>query len=518
MRERVSDALLSPAELEKRCTDFKEEWYGVAREIDAIAEFSTGEQPGFRRALLRIGKSLENLLSELDVITLSAKKNLPEIRAEVDSYSGSIEQGFRKFSAKVEGELGKLERFTAIKRQVASLRNEIEKMGREFREVEARVATLCTKFFERQRELTLAKEKIKARVEKGLYDLQVEFEDRVEGIVGDYELHHAGEPTTPKQLFIAILKDPGTIEKVYLKETRPTRSFLGIKLRKEEMTAEARLEVLRYVAQELAEKARRIKESEMENVRKLNKEFADLDSLEKACRDVERRREELENYKEELEGKIAQLEEGINRNFDDYNEILSIKEEFASTFDSIEPEVRRFLEYIAGAFEGFEIERDPEKRRLLSKIAQLEEEVQRLSSLLEEVGKEKAMLEERVETYARELEDRRQAIRELKERNSELESKLSEIEREYDEFRSTGSEKLELLREENLRLKREVENLRSELEKYLKMSEEMEDKNKKLMKELEEGRNRASALEEEIARLKAEIRKSLTDILEKIKG
>jgi chromosome segregation ATPase len=518
VRERVTDALLSPAELERRCADFKEEWYAVARQIDAIAEFSSGEQPAFRRTLAEINKNLEHLLTELDVLARSAKRHMPEIRAEVDHRTAGIEQGLKDLASKVKEELEKLEKFIAIKREVSALREEIGKINKEFKEVDARVATLCTRFFERQRELKLAKEKIKARVEKGLYDLQAKFEEKATGIVGDYELYYAGEPTTPEQLFKAMLRDPSAIEKVYLREARPSRSFLGIRLKREGLGEEARLEVLRYIAQELIEEARRIKEVEMENARNLSREFADLDSLEKACRDVEKRREELENYRNELEDKIAQFEERINRNFDDYNEILSIKEEFTSVFDSIDPEIRGFLEYIAATFGDLEIEHDPEKRRLLSRIGELEKEMQKLASQLESLKEEREALKEKVSRYARELEDRNSIIASLKDKNSELERKLSELEKEYEEFRRRESEKAEILKEENLRLAGEVENLRAELEKFTNASEKLEDEKAKLEKELEEEKSRVKALEEEIARLRAEVERSLLDILEKIRS
>ena len=519
MRERVTDALLSPAELERRCADFKDEWYEIARRIDVIAEFSSGEQPGLRRTLAEINQNLERLLTELSLLARSAKRHMPEIRVEVDNRTAGIEQGLKELKSKVEEELQKLEEFISIKREISSLREEIEKINKEFREVDARVSTLCTKFFERQRELKLARDKIRARVEKGLYDLQTRFEEKAAGIVGDeYELYYAGEPITPEHLFKVLLREPGAIERVHLSEARPSRSFLGIRLKREGLGEEARLEVLRYIAQELIEEERRIKEEEMENARNLSREFADLDALEKACRDVERRREELEDYRRELESKIAQFEERINRNFDDYNEILSIKEEFTTSFDSIDPEIRGFLEYIAATFGDLQIERDPEKRRLLSRIEELEKGMQELTSQLEGLREESKTLKEKVSRYTRELEDKNGLIAILEEKNSELEGKLSELEREYSEFRRREAERVELLKEENRKLAGEVENLREKLEKFTSASEKLEDEKARLEKELEEERSRVKALEKEIARLKVEVERSLLDILEKIRS
>ena len=514
----MTGALSSPAEIEQACADFKEGWYGVAKRIEMLADFSSGEEPAFRRTLAEMSRMLSQLLEELSVIARSVKRHKPEVRTEVDAKTGSIEAELRELRSKVEEEIEKLDRFLEAKQEVSGVKKELEKIEREFREVDARVSTLCTKFFERQRELKLAKEKIKARLEKALYDLQSEFVEKVSSIAGDeYELRYNGEAAAPEKVFKLLIRDPDAPSRVSLVRKKPSGLF-SFKLRRDELDEEEKLEVLRYIAQEIGEKARRVKEEEMEKARSLSREFADLDALEKACRDVEKRRQELENYRSELELRIRRLKEGVNRNFDDYNEILSLREELSSAFDSIEPEVRDFLEYIASSFEGLEIERDPEKRRLLEKIRELEDRVEELAARVEKLSEERNALQEEVGRYLGELQEKSREVANLEKERSELTRRMEELESRYEELKKSEAQKAEHLREVNENLQREVETLKAELSKLRSESERLEEEKRGLEKELEEQRARAEKAEEALENLKSEIVASLQEIIEKIKG
>ncbi len=505
MRERVNDKLLQPAEVGRRCADFKDGWYSIARKIDLIAEFTSEEGEALRRTLESIAKGAKRLRGELQVLARSVKRYKPGVREDVDVRMQKVDEGLSVLCARAEGEVENLSRFTRVTEEVSALRKEIEKIDAELREVEGKVATLCTKFFERKRELKLARDKIKARVEKGIYDLQKKFEEKLSGIAGEYELRLDGEPVTLRGLFEELLRNLEVLEKVELRPAGASRSFLGMVLKREELDEGARLEVLRFIARELVEEARRIREAELEKARCLSREFADLDALEKACRDVERRREELTDYRRELEERISQLESTLNRNFDDYNEILSLKEELTSIFDAADEEVRGFLEYVAAAMDGVEIERDPEKRRLLARVKELEAEVQRRTSQIEKMAEERDELVREISELRAELERRLGELQELRRKNSELFSALSEAEQRTAE-----------LEREKRALGAELEQLGAEISELRDVREQLSGEKAALEAELEKERKKSAELQEELSKLREEVEKALTEVLEKV--
>ncbi|NOZ58721.1 MAG: hypothetical protein GXO66_03985 [Euryarchaeota archaeon] len=512
----MSDKLLQPPEIVERCADFKERWYAIAREIDAIAEFTSGRGDALLRKFLEIAEEAGRLGGELQLVTLSAKRYRPELVDELDARAEVIEEGLGRLRGRAEEEAENLRKFNRVAEETSSYREEIGKIEAELKEVESKVATLCTKFFERKKELKLARDKIKARVEKGIYDLQEKFQDKLSGILKDYELYLGEEKTSPSALFERMLKDPGAVEMVRLRPVRQSTGFFGIRLKREEFGEEARLEVLRFIAQELLEEARRLKEAELERARSLSREFADLDALEKACRDVEKRREELESYRRELEEKIASLEASLSRNFDDYNEILSVKEELTRIFDGIDGEVRDFLEFTAASLGEVEIERDPEKRRLLARLRELEGDVSALRSELEGEREENSSLRKRLQECSELLEERERTISELRERSSELERSLSELEARAAELESRAQARERELEEAKRRLEERLEGLGRELEELRESCESLSRERAELQKALREAEQRSAELEDKLSRLRREVRESLLEVLERI--
>ncbi len=422
----MQDAFVSPAELGRRCGEFKDAWYAALRRVETLADFTpemTGELEGSMRALRG---ELEELVSGLEVLARSVKRAAPESAGEVNGIAEALEKRLRELLAAVEDELHQLESFRRVMGRVESLRDELKRVEGEYREVMNRVSTLCTRFFERREALRIAEEKSRERLREALEGIEREFAEKAAEIAAGREIWFAGRRVKPEEIF-ELLMESGRAEDIEIR-AEERRGFLGIG-GGEDSEAKAKQEVLRFLAQETLERARLARMREAENLKRTRLEFADLESLEEACREVEKRRREIEAYMAELREKLAEEERGVGRNFSDYDVVLELRESLRSRAEPMSEMVEALVECVERLGEGVEVESDPEKRRLRLRIKELEEQLEAEREKAASLRRRAEELESRLEELQAALEAERREAERLR---AEL-AQLRETERELRE-------------------------------------------------------------------------------------
>ncbi len=406
----MQDAFVSPAEMGRRCGEFKDAWYAALRRVEGLADFAPGAVGELEESMRTLSSQLASLCSEVEVLARSAKRLAPGSAGEVDGVAGRLERGLRELREAVEAELQLLEGFRKVMRRVEGLRAELKRVEGEYREVMGRVSTLCTRFFERREALRLAEEKSRERLQQELERIEDEFSGKAEEIAGGREVLFAGRRVSPAELF-RLLVEGGAPEDIEIRQEE-RRGFLGFGSG-EDAEARAKQEVLRYLAQETLERARLARMREAENLRRTRLEFADLESLEEACREVEKRREELEAYMGELRERLREEEKGIGKNFSDYDVVLELRESLRSKAEPLAEAVDSLVECVERLAEGVEVEADPEKRRLRARIRELEGELERARGEAAELRRRQEELERRLRETEGELERERERAERL---------------------------------------------------------------------------------------------------------
>lgn len=439
---------------------FKSMWYSTLRMFETLAEFKEGSDPNFRHVLERAKNNLNRLESKLEEISFTMKKIRPELKDEVDSVIKPVISGVRELIFLTNDEITKHKRYERLTDEYRSIKAELEEVERERREVEDKVSKICNKFFERRRDFVVSLKKIKQELKAELEKLERSFVERAGNIAEDYKIFRAGEELTPEELFRAIIDNPSSIQSLHLKSKKPAK-FLGLFGDNEEKIRD-KLSVLKFLCEEISSEAEKLKEEFKEKEKELKVEFADIDSIEKACKDIEKRRQELLGYSEELRNKLTKIKKELPREYSDYNQVLEVKQMLEQSFKKWNSEVEKLIEFIEKEFGNVEIEKDPEKKILKEKISELEENI-KISN------EEKLMLEKKIEELKIEIDDLNRRLK-----------KSNEIIEKLNEEKSNLQNEIRKLEEENSELRRENEGLKN---KISKIKEKIESNLKELLRE-----------------------------------
>lgn len=299
----------------------KEKLQSIASKCVGISNYDSGFDESLKAAL-------SDILSEIQSL---------EAEAETSNLGGDVLKSINDFKSAVENDLEGLRSFRRLNKQLKDTMEELENAERKFRALEGRTSTACSKYFERRQEYAQASQRIRNAFNMEIEKLRKKFLDKAASIVEGYELLLSGENVTVKNLFDALLEAPARISEAdLLAEPRPRGFFEFFSRRKdEEVAREAKVAVLKHVSQELVDKILPIREMESQELAELRAEFADLKSLEVACKETEAQRAELEKQREELRSKLLKIKKEDAFAYSGHEKLLDIKEKYLSIVNEL---------------------------------------------------------------------------------------------------------------------------------------------------------------------------------------
>jgi chromosome segregation ATPase len=449
-----------------------ESWFKLVESVEALKEHRSASE-SLESSLAELSVLAAETKRYLDLVCTSAMRLVPERRDFFDGAMQKIGSAIEKFSQAVEDDVEKLRLYLELAEEIGLKDRKLGIQKGHRQELELQVQRACDKA-----------EKLRDAYEKKVGEIRAQTDERLAEIRDIFLIEarrllrgcrvysDAGDELPLEVLFEHLIKDPSYHERIRI---------TGLVLNKDP---------LRHAIKELADEgARKIPPLLEEERRKLAKLEEEKRKVERASSTCEGLREELKETIEkerELEKSLEELRkraETLGERFNSYSGILSLREDYLSILNSATEARKRLFLALEEDFRDF---------------------------LPEEKDAEKRELREELRKRIAELEDKSSLISSLKERNSELERKLSELEKEYEESRQRESEKVEIFKEENIKLSKEVENLRAKLEQAERRIKETEKKIKsaeKLEKELALLEEEKSALSSEIKNLKIESKK-----------
>lgn len=447
----------------------KDSWYSLYGLLESLANFSSADDE-FRKVLELSKDRARAIEKKLSNLATNFKRYNPGLKEAVDEKASPLHSGLSEFSAALAIEIDSCRSFIRAKEGLENIEKELEGIREEYREVEGKVALICNKYFQRKNEYRIASEKINRTVRGEIEELERYFLERAEGISKEYSILLDGDEVRLKGLFNALVEDPTSTGKLELRRKKPKSGLLSL-FKGEDIEPEEKLVVLSHLCEEVARRAKEAKKRESSEAEGLRVEFADLDSAEKACSDIENRRRELEDYSRELKERAEKLKRGRVRDYSDYNQILEAKSSLEQILLKREDAMRGLYDFIENNMEGVELEPEPEKRRLKIRLKELEKELEvakaempslreKLREMEKELGKiskEKSKREEELERLKKELEKHRSENREKIER---LRKKIGELE----------DERNELIEDRDSKAKRikKMENIKEKLKNDMK--------------------------------------------------
>lgn len=302
----------------------KERLQSIASRCVGISNYNSGFDEGLKAAL-------SDILSEIHSL---------EAEAEKSNLAEDVLKSIKDFKSTVENDLEGLRNFKRLNKQFRDATEELEGIERKFRTLESRTSIACSKYFERRQEYAQASQRIKNASNAEIEKLGKKFLDRATSIAEGYELLLSGESIAVENLFDALLENPAIIDETDLFAGPRPRGFFEFFKRKDEGSArEAKLAVLKHVSQELIDKILPIKGAESQELAKLQAQFADLKSLEVACKEAEAQRAELEKQREELRSRLVRIKKEDAFAYSEHEKLLGIKEKYLSIVNELSPKL-----------------------------------------------------------------------------------------------------------------------------------------------------------------------------------
>ncbi len=520
---KVMESSHSTDDVIKEARGLKESWYSLLGMIESLANFETASDRSFRQVLRHSSIQAKSIEEKLNSLSFAFKRYNPELRDEMDQKIMPLSSGIIELESALQNEIANHRQYIKIKEALSEIEKELEEVEKEKKEVEPKVGFICGKFFQRKNEYKIALERIKATLRKELGELEKNFINRAGKIVEGCVIFRDDEEIEVSELFSIIVREPSAIDSIHLREKNHRKRFFGI-IKAENIEPEEKVVVLTYLCEEIEKKARKIKEREKARAEEVRVEFADLDSIEKACSDIDNRRKETEGYALELREKIAKLEEEKPGDYEDYNQILEIKSNLSEILSEGDSALQELIDFIENNMAGVELETNPEKRMLKLKIKELGNRVNhlkpRVTALkdeLEKTSNENMKLKGGLGEVTSELQK-------IKSERSSLEETLNNIREEYSLYREKKGNEIEGLYLEKRKIEEQIKKLMENFETYRNESQVEINRLKEKVKKLEEEKsnltdeinsknNKILELERKINEIKEKLKSNIEELL-----
>jgi chromosome segregation ATPase len=432
----MADEFLTPKEVPRKLAGFKDIWYGVVQACESIKDFKNGHDEGLSETLNTISEGISALKETSGILNLSMKRDFPQAREESEDVTGKFLAGLEVLEGEVKKELEAARGFRRLIKGLEDATRMLDEAEKRFREVEAKTAGICTRYFEREKEYSHQVGLIKNAFDEKVARIKKKYIGRLEDVCSGYDIFVAGRGMTADELFDALVRSPSAADAVSLVKKERKKSFLDTFTKKgEELDKDAKYEVLKYTAGEIASEVAPMKKEETQALVRLDSKFGDLRKLELECKDAEAKREELQRPRDQLKEEVKKHRKSELLVLEKYDYILSIHDRFLNRIGELKPLFKDVMSFIERTLEGYEIpEKDVEKRELKEEIKRLkgakkalEDEVIALNKKLQGEIEESALLKAKTERLKEGLEEAEKREEALRKRVDDLEGTFGKL-------------------------------------------------------------------------------------------
>ncbi|MEE8357836.1 MAG: hypothetical protein V3R82_00280 [Candidatus Hydrothermarchaeales archaeon] len=432
----MAQKFLSPKQLAKKMATFRGKWYKITQKSEALNNYVSGSDAGFKKAIQSILADLEKSKTDLQDIEKQLKHTFPELRKDIDDTARKIIGEIDLFVEDVKNDMNDIIKLGELSKKLDVLDNDFKKVNTEYREFEKGSIEIATRYFDMKSDYAYKEQQIANEAKAALENIKKKFYEKAEPIVKDHRVHVGPEQVDLDTLFNMIVEGRATISKIMLIPKK--KGLLG---RKSQEDNKARSSVLKYVGAEILEDSAPIKKNEKRQINRLDSEFRGLKAAEKEVQEMEMKLKDLARPRDEITEQIARIKEDNAFRLLRQDEILEIRDNYISHFNQAHELVKEYLESSEKALADYEPpDPDLEKRELREKKKELSGMVKYLKEKLESAQKD-------LDTKTKEFEDAKESleknVQELKDVKADLEtrldettSKLKEIEATRDDYKS----------------------------------------------------------------------------------
>jgi small-conductance mechanosensitive channel len=429
----------NPEEVSRELGELEDKWRAVGKECERLSNYKLGFDDEFKSSLNSIAAMLEECETRLNKTARSLKFNFPSFEPEIDRKGGEILESLREMKGRLEADKKGIIDLKRMKKKLKDKKEELERIEGKFREVENQTSQLCTKYFERRREYTMAYDKVREAVDAKISGVRKIFNENIGAIVEGYDVYLEGQRRDLDELFDILLDRPDATTGLSLKARE--RGLLESLMGKASKIDNAKTIVLQHETQGILARAAPIKRAEMDAMRKLESKFKDLRGLEKACKGAENRREELMKVRNGLRSEIERMKGKEAFSYSDRKIISSVGGEYLDAFNGINAKMQGFFYLVKDLLKDYEAEPDAEKREMALRIKALEKENLELQQKLEGVQAEydalKGELKKEVEEVEAEVRKRMEGrpsreLEDCRRRLEEMTFQLAEVRKQID--------------------------------------------------------------------------------------
>ncbi|MFQ5975503.1 MAG: hypothetical protein ACE5J5_04200 [Candidatus Hydrothermarchaeales archaeon] len=518
----MTNKFLSPEELAKKMTAFKDLWYGLSQKSEALDNYESGSDANFKKALTEISSNLENSKTEIQELETQLKHTFPVLRKDIGDIVKKINGEIDLFDKDIRGDMRDVATLGKLHKKLDTLNKDFKKADTKYRGFEKESGEVATKYFDMKSDYAQKRQNIENDSKTTREGLKRKFMEKAEPIIKDHEIYVGSEKLDLDTVFNLIIESGSTIDKIKLISKR-RGGLLG---RKSYEDNKARSSVLKYVGTEILEDLGPIKNDGQRRLMKLDSDFSGLKTLERECQKNEMKLKELVRPRDEISEQIARIKEDKAFRLLSQDGVLKIREKYLEHFNKAHEFMKEYLDISSKALEGYEPpESDLEKRELRTKNKKLSASVKdlkgKVKSAQKELNTKTKEFEITKDTLEKDLQKLEDTTTDLDSRLNETTSKLKDVEEVRDDYKlqieNLTAKKKDL--ERDVRgLKREKSTLEKQLEDTtakLATSEEQREGYKEETKEMSQG---LDALKKEMAERLKELESIVKTKIEDIKS
>ncbi|MFQ6136298.1 MAG: hypothetical protein ACE5PM_03860 [Candidatus Hydrothermarchaeales archaeon] len=506
----MSERFLSPEELSKRLVSFKDMWYGIPQKSEALSNFRSGFDAGFKEAIAEISSDVEACKKEIEDLSASLEHHMPETRGEVGELARTISGALDDLATSVKTDLTSLKKYESLRPKLEKLEREFEDAEGQYQDTIRRAENLCEEYESAKRAYDKRIRDIKKATDKRLEDIRKNFIHEFDTYFEGFDLltkGSIGEKIDGQTLFRSLIRDSG-----FYKDVEIAQKGFGGLVGKRESDIEVRKALLRYKAREISREIEPALEEEKGQTAKLAPELKRINELKDACENLNGEKGRIQKEKEELAKKIADLKSDgaqLMGKYSTYEKILDIRESYVNDFNNMNTLRKELFALIGDWLKGYEpLEPDVEKRELKAEIGALSTEIEDLKGRNSELIKELERTNEEYERYRGEVEGKLEEIENLLASEKERKARIKELEDENKEIKGQlwdALDKLEGVLDKLEDAEKEVEDYKSRLADEEEKRHKLQDAKAKLEGRLNEALDKYAIAEKEIGDIKREL-------------
>ncbi|MFQ5800399.1 MAG: hypothetical protein ACE5HH_01600, partial [Candidatus Hydrothermarchaeales archaeon] len=329
---------LTIEDLTKESHDFKTRWYGLVKRVEALTNFKSGFDEGFKEATKTLYEDVDACKDYVDRFEHHLKHYFPDQRSDITWMTKKVFRHLEDLRVMVKKDYDVLENSKELAQNLKNLTAELEKAEAKLKAAEKKSGGACRKYFDMKNEYTGELQSIEDKIKKRMDKIRGKFIEMTTPIVEGHGITLASKDMNISELFEHLAEKPEDAEKITLVVKK------GGIFGKRAETDLAKTSVLKYVSGEILEGVAPIKKEKGKLVAKLKSDYAELPKLETECEEAEKHRKKLERPAEERRGKISEIKKSEVFKFADYDGILETREQYLDKINESEKEVKEYLD------------------------------------------------------------------------------------------------------------------------------------------------------------------------------